>query len=123
MSAFDVYCLMQADTLKFLLIAIALCNLFPGAILGVISFTPPCGDQESVAMRKVAKRCLLAAVVMGTLAAACPGTRTLAAMWVVPRLVNNEEIATDLRDVYELGLERLKESLRDTRDVPRKERI
>lgn len=45
------------------------------------------------------------------LGVACPSTKQAALIWAVPALVNSKVVQQDIPEVYELAIEKLKESL------------
>lgn len=116
MTAWEVYWLMQADKISDAAIGVAVAS---GVSFGVVGFlallfsTGPTEDITDVGKKLLPPLKWLAAtfVVFLPLSVFMPSTKTLAAMYAVPLVVNNEQLQSDLTDVYTLGMERLKEVL------------
>ena len=54
----------------------------------------------------------IAAACLLCIAGLLPGSRTVAAMWLLPKIVNNETIQQDVGDTYKLALEFIQAKLR-----------
>ncbi len=119
MSAWDVYWIMQMDSLRDFATG-SLSLLVPVWIIltvGCVMAACECDDEKD-AQKTVGKfwvrcSCALLALCAVSLTALSfvPSTKTMAAMYVVPAIANNERLQTDLADVYDLGMERLREVL------------
>lgn len=54
---------------------------------------------------------LLGLIIFGFLWTLTPNTKTLAAMYVVPSIVNSKAIQQDVPEIYNLAIEKLKETI------------
>ena len=113
-SAFDIYLVSLADKIVdpagYIAIVIFVIFLFVASItLGV------CDTQEEIKKAKsVLKLLCITMVVCGSLAVFIPSSKTIAAMYVLPAIVNNEHIQNSTGNALE-ALENLtKEWLKDT---------
>lgn len=102
MSAFEVYCIMQLDALRnfmnnmaeICVFGVLLCFLF---WLGIwMIFDSRYDDQDIESRRKYHSiairwgiRISISSIVMVTLAAFVPSTKTVTAMYLIPHVVNN----------------------------------
>lgn len=108
MSAWEVYWLMQADTIclgappTFIITGLA------GLLLVAFMYIE---CEKHVLATLLGFLCVLSIAIGVAIGLFMPSTKTLAAMYAVPLVVNNEQLQSDLTDVYTLGMERLKEVL------------
>lgn len=113
MTAWDVYWMMQADQLRGLFLLGAAVSGFSSFFL-TLTFSE-IGDEATVDGTKSFWRCVkwawAATALFGAAAVVTPSTKTIAAMYVLPRLANNEQLQKDAGEVYELAVEALKEGL------------
>lgn len=115
MSPWTVYWVMQADSIKGLLIGGTIATWFAcfiGVFAWFMSKDRHIGNPEINALiGKWIKRLFPAAIACSVAVTFIPDTRTLCAVIAVPAVVNNEQLQADAADIYRLGMERLKEEL------------
>jgi hypothetical protein len=118
MDAWDVYWVMQADSIRSFLGAACVPLSVIVALLGTFriimsDFTHP--PEEIAAARPAVTRIIVASgIALFFLSAGyafAPTTKTLCACIAVPAIANNEQLQADATDIYKLGMERLKEEL------------
>lgn len=107
MTPSQIYWVLQLDSICAALVAASV--IF--AILGVISLFIACNDPDTGLSHA---GCFVSFLVMTLCivgSAFCPTTKVAAAMYVIPRVVNNEVIQADMLEVYKLGMTKVKEVL------------
>lgn len=117
-SPWTVYWVLQLDSIKtgvgvFSILGLVLIGAAMAGILG-ISTMPPVSDGDRCLASKHLPRLGRAWVVCLALAASnmfLPTTKTACAILTIPAVANNETLQTDLTEVYQLGMERIKEEL------------
>ncbi|NQX95757.1 MAG: hypothetical protein HRT64_12705 [Erythrobacter sp.] len=113
MSAFEVYLIMQMDAISSTIVAATAGSMIlgPFAILFVCGFA---FIEKRIPQRTaiIISGCI-ATFIVAMLAASsiCPNSKTLAAMYVVPAIANNETLSSDAAEIYELAVDRLREVL------------
>jgi hypothetical protein len=109
MSAWQIYLIGQASDVA--------ASLF---ILGVVSFicSAACaagrGDDmmdDTPKNWSRTRRAFIAGIVFISLSAVIPSSKTLAAMYVIPPIVNNEQVRQDAGEIYKLAVEFAKDKL------------
>lgn len=119
MSPWVIYWVMQADEIRLcveLITAICAIVLVVGAVSCVVCSAAPSSESERKIASWLRRRGFYPAVgffvaILGV--AFIPTTKSLCAILTIQVIANNETIQRDSREVYELGLERLKDSLRE----------
>lgn len=116
MTAFQVYLVMQLDSASaaFFIAAIVsgLISLVTVVLAGIGVADEDCPWHENTAgVKAFARTMAIVFAVFFVLAAATPSTKTACAMIAVPKIVNNEKLQGDMSDVYELGMQRIKDEL------------
>lgn len=112
-SAWDIYWVMQLDTIGM---AMGTISVFGLIVVAVVWGAAACeirrlwGYLVAVAVTGVWFVCLLAAIFL-------PSTKTAAAMFVIPAVANNETIQKEAGDLYKLA----KQALREAVDAPKDE--
>jgi uncharacterized membrane protein len=107
MSTFELYLILQMDSLRVLLgIPLAI-----GCILMLLALIAASDSHDEKLARKlyiygIALFCSAMAVLCAT-----PSSKTLAALYVLPPLINNEEVQGDFKEIYDLAVEGLKDQL------------
>lgn len=123
-SAWDIYWVLQLDSF----IAIAAALLVTGGVVsaGAVicgwidldwaeSFPNTCEKQAKSGLVKLkfAKRLALAAIPLAFLVALLPSSRTAAAMYVLPAIVNNKTLQKEAGDLYGLAKQALQNAAGD----------
>lgn len=115
MSAWEVYWIMQADTIRHGVRICMVALVLPTIISGIMVVISVIDDGESLNIHKLSRRSFFFSTILLILSTVgvifIPSTKTLCAVYVVPVVINNETLHKDLGEVYELGMERLKEVL------------
>ncbi len=118
LSGWEVYLIMQADSVRLLLgISVGVLSIAAIAlsvVAGVTTLNPADKREERAApeLRRFAIRYAMLPLSVSVVASCVmPSTKTLCAIYVVPAIVNNEELRTDGGEIYELAVERLKDAL------------
>lgn len=113
-----IYWVMQANDIK------ACFGILTGLLFGVgVGCGIYAACEES---KKALKNCILcwtAAFLSSSVALLIPGTRTLCAMYCIPKLINSElavQLQGDAKELYTLGVERLKKELKGETDGTKK---
>lgn len=111
MTAWDVYWVMQADSVRWSFAAIAV-------LLGIVTLsTAFCAADEDepedvrASSNRISWMALFGLFVVAVCGMMYPTTKTMAAMYVLPKLANNEQLQQDAGDVYELAIQAIKEQL------------
>jgi hypothetical protein len=105
MTAFEVYLVMQADSIRLLLG----CAAFGFVALCILSLEV----RDGKAYLRVPRFVLLMAVALFSGVMLVPSTKTLAAMYVIPAVTSEhavEKIAPEVREVWELAKDALREA-------------
>lgn len=114
LSPWDVYWVMQADSFCCLLLtlSVVLCVVAIGSgVIWLMCFSAPLSASEKTIGRALLNSLWVsvpASILLLIATAAAPSTRTLAAMYVLPAIVNNEQIQDEAADLYELAKEGLR---------------
>lgn len=123
MSAFDTYFMMQADNLCAMIMGVGIIAAAVGGLMAAVgagvladNYSPSDG-KSARAVLKTGLTGLAIGLVCFVGYAFTPNSKTVAAMYLVPALTQNETIQGDLEDVYALGMERLKELLTEEKEA------
>ena len=92
LSPFMVYLAMQADKLCFVFIGVTFAFAATAVISVAVSEPYRFDSDFAIAHRKRALKCFLAAIACGLCFAFTPSTKTVAAMVILPPIVNNEQV-------------------------------
>ena len=113
-TAFDIYLVSLADKITFPASCIACFSLGITIYLCVICFTD-FGTVSEVKQAKIALKITIPTMILcGLIATFVPSSKTIAAMYVLPAIINNEHIQNSTGNALE-ALENLtKEWLKDT---------
>ena len=113
-TAFDIYLVSLADKIISPASFIAFCSLGITIFLFIIWFAASCTVSETEQVKTAARITLTITIVCGFIAVFVPSSKTIAAMYVLPAIVNNEHIQNSTGNALE-ALENLtKEWLKDT---------
>lgn len=106
MTAFEVYLVMQADS-------VVVCSIIAALILALASVPVALLASDGQLTWKVPKVLCSLAAVFFLVAMLTPSTKTLAAMYVIPAVTSEhavEKIAPEVREVWELAKDALREA-------------
>ncbi|MFA6125493.1 hypothetical protein [Sphingomonas sp.] len=113
-SAFDVYLVMQLDSIVVAVAIVAFLAAIVAVVLGIVfivSATDGYGDKSHTIVRKPLKiACAVAAVTM-TVSALIPSSKTAAAMIILPALTRDEVVeplSKEAAELYGLAKQALK---------------
>jgi len=108
---------MQLDSIKFcvnvwsiIFCIVAFASLFFYCSLKSVTLK----DENKVGLSllfRVFKWSFSVMMIITTMHAFIPSTKTMCTVLTVPMIVNNETIQTDVHDIYTLGVEKLKETM------------
>lgn len=113
MTAWNIYLVMQADKVS------AALNIFAAGVsvlciislvvwfMGIMPPTTEVNVQYAEQWRRVFWKTLFVSILLWIGYLAVPSTRTLAVMYVLPAVVNNEDVQSEARELYELAKEGL----------------
>ena len=112
MSAFEVYVMMQADSVSNAMYGV-------GALFGTLSIASSFvwwmanmeGEPAPKGLLATSLGIASASAMVFMLAVLTPKTKTIAAMYVLPKVVANEQLKEDAAEIYNLAVEGLKKSL------------
>jgi hypothetical protein len=115
MTAMEVYWVMQLDTIRFgantILFVIGMVSAFV-LIIGITGSTAP---NDTLFPRAAAVKCVRSGVygaavsfVIGVLVIFIPSSRTVAAMYILPAIVNSEDVQLEMKEIYDLAKDGLK---------------
>lgn len=124
-TAWDIYWVMQLDSIgcAFLLVAIATLAVGASALVGAMlnrdmrSFWEDTPESKSykkydgkvAGWARIAKRTAPVGLVLLVLAAFIPSTKTAAMMLVIPAVANNESIQREAGELYSIAKDALRE--------------
>lgn len=122
-SAWDVYWVLQLDSIGGLLVAatilsgIATCvTLFIGALMTDRDFChSEQQDAQWLKVKRLSLQFFIATCVFAPCATLIPSTKTAAAMIVLPALVNNTSVQHEAGDLYKLAKEALAHAVQPTK--------
>lgn len=99
MSAFETYLVMQCSEFRAALFVLSLLFTF----FSYLAYDKKKHDASGVIF--------LVGFALALIGVCVPSTKTACAMVLVPAITQNEELREDFDDIYELGLERIREAL------------
>lgn len=103
-----VYLVMQMDTL-ISGIAVLLCVISIGAFaFGACILSQDFSKKTNIIAKRYLKWASPLIVVLGIILIVIPSGKTIAAMYVLPKIANNEVIQGEAKEFYELAKEGLK---------------
>ena len=113
MSAWQIYLIGQADRIQDLcLITFAL-----GLVLALALVAHAQEKSSPVPKLKLAALVVIAVVSL-LITGFFPSGKTLAAMYVIPPIVNNEQVKADAGEIYKLAVEFAKDKLQNEGEKP-----
>lgn len=95
---FDIYLVAIADNLSSAFNFFSFLSLGTSAISFMLSFRPDANDGFRLRMRKLANRAIVSFFVCFAFAILTPSSKTIAAMFVIPKLANSELVTKDIPD-------------------------
>lgn len=108
MTPSQIYWVLQLDSIVAGCIILAVLT----AVLCVVMTIITCAnDFDSLIAPLLAAFNMLLMVTFIIAASFIPSTKTAAAMYVIPRVVNNEVIQADMLEIYKLGMDKVKSVL------------
>lgn len=107
MNPWLIYAFGQVDNVREVLGMTAMCVGVAGGM--IITFSPLEGNGVPRSVRNA----IVAAVLAGLVALALPSSRTIALMYVLPRVADSEAIQRDVPELYRLAVDALKSELSD----------
>ena len=112
-SAFDIYLISLADDFSFFLLIVSVLSLF------VVIFSFPaidcCIDREAIhKIKQWQKRAAIIFITALSLVTVVPSSKTIAAMYLVPAIVNNKHLQNSAGNALEFLEELTKKWLKDT---------
>jgi len=114
MNMFELYCILKLDEVKSLLeITGAVSCLFVTVILGMFLFDYLDAGKKIPLWYKVCSMTLIPMVIFLILAAVLiPSTKQMATIIIAPKIINNEVLKDDLKELYGLAKEELKDLIK-----------
>ena len=102
----QMYWLTRLSNIQCLLMLVLVGLLFTG-VAAIIAFGVNHGldDDFCLSAKRFAFRCFTLATMIGAISALLPTTKEMAAILVVPRIVNSEKIQTAGNKLYDLAVE------------------
>jgi len=105
MNPWLIYAWSQADTVRD---ALGMAALVAGILGGMtIAFSLEEGNE----VPRLARNAIVAAALAGLVALVLPSSRTIALMYVLPRVADSEAIQRDVPELYRLAVDALKAEL------------
>ena len=123
-SPLEIYIVLQMDSVKEALpfaVAASACGIGACLFVGGIGASPLSYDSKDEHDQKVvlraasfkwAKRLLVACSLSAATAALLPSTKTLAAMFIIPAVMNNETVQKEAVGLYTMAKDALKEAIK-----------
>lgn len=110
---FTVYLTMIADNIVAGFAVALIVSL--GAVCAYALASDESGIRVEVKENRILKRNKFAkySVIFLLLGMLTPDTKTLAAMYIVPKIANNETLQTEANELYQIFREELRESLKE----------
>jgi hypothetical protein len=119
MNGWQVYWLLQLDSINVAMTLICIGLLICSGIC-LITWTFNQGSWDNKELGQRAKKSILKFGIPGAIfyiiTALIPSTKTMAAVYVVPKIIHGdtiEQMSKDSADIYKLGVNRLKELLEE----------
>jgi hypothetical protein len=120
MSGWTIYWIGILDNLSFVFTAISVLSLIVLVIWAMIKCITSSTDDEvcnafTKATSGITCCCKILLFVCVPLAAITPSSKTAAAIYILPKIVNNETIKTESEEIYSLGKQWLKSQIEETK--------
>ena len=108
-----IYWVMQLDHLVVFvgIVCGVLGMTFGLSLLAIAMFTAEYEKSVQTGAIRLAKRVAFPFLIVGLTSALLPSTKTMCAVLTIPLVVDNEQLQGDATEIYQLGIERLKEVL------------
>jgi len=126
-NAFDIYLISQLDTFVTWFRIFGIISMMVGVPLiaayvceVILDSHIPTGEEEVLFLnkcRKIGKILIVISCIFITTSIFLPSSKTAVAMFVVPKIVNNEDIQEMPQNVFKLMNEKLKEWTKDVLDA------
>lgn len=108
-TALDIYLISVVGDVGCVLVSLGIVGLVVGATFASVSFVmSEAGDAMGQASLKYTKALLLASSALLVIGTLIPSTRTIAAMYVIPPIVNNEKVQQLPNELLDLAGEWVK---------------
>lgn len=125
MNAWQIYWVMQLDTIGNLLFVVALVGIITSVFMVPIGMgmcaTREKDEQEMGAkVKRAGKQIMTAGLVSAVACGFLPSTQTAAAMVVIPAIANNETIRKEAGDLYAIAKQGLRELVKPVAPEPKK---
>lgn len=117
MNAWDIYWVLQLDSISGFLTFLSIVSGFAwffSFTFGIMADPESCDASDARIIRKlrsVSKVCISVFIASSISATLLPSTKTAAAMYVVPAIVNNDHIQHEAGDLYKLAKQALKQAV------------
>ena len=123
-SPLEIYVVLQMDSIKEALpfvVAASGISALGCVFVGSIGATPEIYDTDNqrdakivlkAAAFKWAKRLLVVCSLSTSMASLLPSTKTLAAMFIIPAVMNNETVQKEAGEIYTMAKDALKEAVK-----------
>ena len=107
----QIYLIMQADSVVGIAQPLAFCSSFTTIILLIayVLWKSEGYDDLAKITAKWIKCCVPITLVALLISTFMPSTRTLAAMYVIPAIANNEDVQHEAKELYDIAKKGLKE--------------
>ena len=103
-SPWTLYWILQLDSIKAAVVALAITTSLATLFLGVIGLDSSERERaRGETMHRFAIRLAIVAVPLTLLTAFLPSSRTMAAVVLIPAIANNETIQREASDLYRLA--------------------
>jgi len=110
-SPWTIYLIGQADNLQQLFVAITVVGCVICFIMGLVCVVTDGEVNPFMGSRPLLFFAVALAIIGLTLATLTPSSKTLAAMYIIPKIANNEQLQKDGGDIYKLAVEFAKDKL------------
>lgn len=113
-SAWDIYWVMQLDSIGTILFMFAVLGIIGGGLLQITRLVAASDENDAgaatfVRLTRATPYFLMAAIAAAIANGFLPSTKTAAMMVVVPRIANNEAIQREAGDLYGIAKDALRE--------------
>jgi len=114
MSAFELYCVLKLDEVKLLLESTgAIIFIFVIMVLGGFLLNYIDANEKIPLWHKVCSLTLIPMVIFSIFASVLlPSTKQMAVIIIAPKLINNEVLKDDLKELYGLAKDELKDLIK-----------
>lgn len=114
-TAFDIYLVMQINSVRGLVgIVCFLAAILSAIILLCLSFDDM--NNAELRLHSSCKKVFTVCLPLLVLSAFCPSGKTIAAMKVIPAIINNESVHGEAKELYDLAKQGLKELVTDKKE-------